>query len=249
MGEFSINLLSTMLTTKKTLVALAFAAGLHFTGKADSPVIITETPGEITIGNSLIQRRFATSNNQLKTLTITNYRTDHQATVFAPAPGSEEFIINLIPANSSSPALTALPKSAWSITASSYSTTETAPSGPPAAFIDGNTSTHWHSNYGTGSGSTTPPCHVIIDLGKPETFKSFGYLPRQNGENGIVKEYELYVSETQAGLTTATACSKGILPRNGIQRVYAGIETPQTGRYVKFVVKSAWNGQPFGSGA
>lgn len=248
-GEFSINLLSTMLTTKKTLVALAFAAGLHFTGKADSPVIITETPGEITIGNSLIQRRFATSNNQLKTLTITNYRTDHQATVFAPAPGSEEFIINLIPANSSSPALTALPKSAWSITASSYSTTETAPSGPPAAFIDGNTSTHWHSNYGTGLGSTTPPFHVIIDLGKSETFQSFGYLPRQNGENGIVKEYELYVSETQAGLTTATACSKGILPRNGIQRVYAGIETPQTGRYVKFVVKSAWNGQPFGSGA
>jgi hypothetical protein len=238
-----------MLNTKKTHLLAAILACCMQPVHANSPVIITQSTGEITIGNTFIQRRFSTSNAQLKTIAITNHRTDNQSTVFVPAQGSEEFVINLIAASTTTPQLTALSKATWSITANSYSTTETAPSGPPTAFIDGNISTHWHSNYGTGSGPTTPPFHIIIDLGKSETFQSFGYLPRQNGENGIVKEFELYVSETQAGLTTATACSKGILPRNGIQRVYAGIETPQTGRYVKFVIKSAWNGQAFGSGA
>lgn len=238
-----------MLNTQKTPLLLALLACCLFTVRASSPVVITETNGEISIGNSLLQRRFSTNNAKLATVAITNHRTDNQATHFIPAPGSEEFVINLIPGSSSTPSLTALTKTTWSITASSYSTTETSPSGPPAAFIDGNFSTHWHSNYGSGSGATTPPFHVIIDLGKSETFQSFGYLPRQTGENGIIKEYELYVSETQSGLTTATACSKGILPRNGTQRVFVGIETPQTGRYVKFVMKNAWNGQPFGSGA
>lgn len=215
---------------------------------ATSPVIIAETTNSISIGNNLLKREFSTETGKLKTNSIINYRTGQQAVSFFPAPESEEFVINLLP-EQSTPVLTALSKTSWSITANSYSATETAPSGPPAAFIDGNISTHWHSNYGTGSGPTTLPFYVVIDLGKSETFQSFSYLPRQTGENGIAKEYELFVSETSTGLTTATACSKGILIRNGIQKVYVGIQTPQTGRYVKFVVKNAWNGQPYASGA
>ncbi|MBI1785717.1 discoidin domain-containing protein, partial [Candidatus Sumerlaeota bacterium] len=73
------------------------------------------------------------------------------------------------------------------VTVDSYS-----PDYPPALALDGDPQTIWHTEF---VGATPPyPHEIVIDLGAPSATSAFQYVPRQDGSNGRVKEWELYAS-------------------------------------------------------
>ena len=95
-----------------------------------------------------------------------------------------------------------------------YKTTATAPSecgtgtgndGPASYALDGNETTHWHSNYTGGTGLTdlknNPELRYIqLTLDEAVQLKGLRYKPRQagvgGGANGTVTQYEVKVSTT-----------------------------------------------------
>ena len=68
------------------------------------------------------------------------------------------------------------------------------PNAPGLATMafDDDLGTIWHTKW--TSGNDTYPHEIVIDMGTEYLASEFTYLPRQNGVNGRVKEYELYVS-------------------------------------------------------
>lgn len=82
------------------------------------------------------------------------------------------------------------------------SSTEGGDAGGAAALTDGNPGTYWHSNYGQGSGNKKAPYKVTIDRGASKgEFQTVAYLPRpQANANGSWQEFEVYASDTEAGL-------------------------------------------------
>ena len=62
--------------------------------------------------------------------------------------------------------------------------------------IDGNTSTHWHSSWGTGHPTVEDGLYITMDLGKEvSNLSQLTYTPRQDKDsNGIYTGYEILVS-------------------------------------------------------
>ena len=58
--------------------------------------------------------------------------------------------------------------------------------------VDGNTETFWHTQWQDASPAC--PHEIIMELNPPGSIKGFTYLPRQDGENGRIKDFEFYVS-------------------------------------------------------
>ena len=58
--------------------------------------------------------------------------------------------------------------------------------------FDGDETTIWHTKY--FGGSDPLPHEIQIDLGGSYQIDGFRYLPRANGENGRIEQYEFYVS-------------------------------------------------------
>lgn len=111
-------------------------------------------------------------------------------------------------------------------------------------LIDNDPYTIWHSEW--FNTVAEHPHYIVIDLGAEHGFSAFGYLPRQDeGVNGTVKEYELYVSNDPAEF--GAPVKKGEFENAPGQDI---VKIPATkGRYVKFKILSEINGEPFGSGA
>ena len=68
--------------------------------------------------------------------------------------------------------------------------------GPIANAFDGTPDTIWHSNYGKKNPGKYP-YEVDIDLGGLYAVNGFHYLPRTNGGNGMLKDYEIYISRSK----------------------------------------------------
>ncbi|MCP5536400.1 MAG: NPCBM/NEW2 domain-containing protein [Akkermansiaceae bacterium] len=68
--------------------------------------------------------------------------------------------------------------------------------GPITNAFDGTPETIWHSNYGKKNPGKYP-YEVNINLGGLYAVNGFHYLPRPNGGNGMLKDYEVYVSRSQ----------------------------------------------------
>ena len=155
------------------------------------------------IGNGSIERKFDFANNKVKTTEIHNKRANTKMT---PAEGSEEFIIKRTKKdNNAKPEPQPLDQTGWTATADSEENIgESAPHhGHDDNLIDNNPNTFWHTAYKDGQanqpGNREMPHEVVIDLGKPTSFKGFSYDPRytqQNGTgiNGNIKDYSLWVS-------------------------------------------------------
>ena len=155
------------------------------------------------IGNGAIERKFDFANNKVKTTEIHNKRANTKMT---PAEGSEEFIIKRTKKdNNAKPEPQPLDQTGWTATADSEENIgESAPHhGHDDNLIDNNPNTFWHTAYKDGQanqpGNREMPHEVVIDLGKPTSFKGFSYDPRytqQNGTgiNGNIKDYALWVS-------------------------------------------------------
>ena len=111
--------------------------------------------------------------------------------------------------------------------------------------IDGNTSTFWHTAWGTNE--PRHPHTIVIDMAKTYTVKAFTYLSRQDGnQNGMVKAYEFYLSTD--GTTWGSPVASGEFKNTTAEQV-ATLSTPKAGRYFKLVAKSEINGNAWTSAA
>ncbi|MCP4928801.1 MAG: LysM peptidoglycan-binding domain-containing protein, partial [Gammaproteobacteria bacterium] len=103
--------------------------------------------------------------------------------------------------------------------------------------IDGDPSTHWHSNWSTNS--TPPPHELQIDLGETTTLTSFEYVPRQSGGwNGMIGDYEFYVSTD--GVSWGSPVATGTFP-GGPQSHLVEFSATE-GSFVRLVALSEVNG-------
>jgi beta-galactosidase len=76
---------------------------------------------------------------------------------------------------------------------------------------------------------------------------AFTYLTRQDGnQNGMVKAYEVYLSEDNQTWGSAVVSSEF---KNTTALQVAQLNTPKTGRYLKFVAKSEINNNAWTSAA
>ena len=84
-----------------------------------------------------------------------------------------------------------LPREQWSVVyADSHETTgEAAPAG---LVMDNQPTTYWHTKW--QGDNPRHPHMIVLDLGKVQKLSGFRYLPRQDRENGRIKDYEVYAS-------------------------------------------------------
>ncbi|MBP3354240.1 MAG: discoidin domain-containing protein [Bacteroidales bacterium] len=134
-----------------------------------------------------------------------------------------------------------LDRSNWTITASSEETTgEGAGNGVATCIIDGNPATFWHSQW---SGSEPAYPHwFMIDMKESKTFDQFEYVSRGAGtgtegeNNGNIKNYQLYVSETAldaSNLSNDNLVSSGTFTYDGTTTSHVvTLPVAAKGRYV-----------------
>ncbi len=109
-----------------------------------------------------------------------------------------------------------------------------------ANAIDGNPETFWHTRWGETNDPL--PHHLVIDLGRPVRLKGITYLPRQDQANGRIREAEIYCSLAPAAWGKPTAKAQW----NGSDRLQTVLfRQPVAARYLKLLVKSTVNQQPF----
>jgi len=70
------------------------------------------------------------------------------------------------------------------------------------------------------------------------------HVPRTDGRNGLVAQYELYTSND--GKTWGTPVAKGSWARSNTERS-AVFEQPQKARYIRFVTLKGFEGQKWTS--
>ena len=111
-------------------------------------------------------------------------------------------------------------------------------------MVDGDVSTIWHTVYGVTVAKY--PHWVDFDASEVKTMKGFVYTPRQNGPNGQIKDYEIYVS--QDGKEWGQPVKKGSFAR-GAEAKRVLFDTPVKARFIRFRALSEQNGTDFASGA
>ena len=218
---------------------------------ADYTVTAEKTGNSVVIGNDYISREFSVAGNKVSTVKIINKRTDGGDTVFAPAEGSEEFIIR-----TTKTVVPGLDKSGWTAYADTYQ--GDGNDGPPAYLIDGNVGTIWHSAYNANGAvqKASLPFNVVIDLGEATEFQSFAYTGRGNGSNGRVNGYKLYVYDGEGEVlgfeddAWGTAVATGNFA-NESSTQYINLDAPVTATQVRLEITSSYGDQvnKFGSGA
>ena len=109
--------------------------------------------------------------------------------------------------------------------------------------IDDDPETIWHTRW--SSGSDPYPHEIIVDMGAEYQLFKFTYLTRQDGENGRIKDYILYISsngfdwiEVSNGSFENTAAPQTV-----------EFEEPHNGRFFKLTALSEVNGNPWASAA
>ena len=242
-------------TTKRLLsfvlalaMVLSCMTGLSVKAQAEAidEVSVTTDGSSVVIGNGYISREFSTAGSKLSTTEINNKRANE---VFAPAEGSEEFIIRVTKSGSiTAPVVPALDRTGWTAVADSYHNASGASDGPGSNLLDGNLDSIWHTNYGGGTGDQAYPYEVVIDLNGSKEFCCFSYTPRQQGEdtNGNIKGYELWYTTDGSNWTK---CAEGDFQYNGVAPIYVNLAETVTATQVKLVATSSKNGQSFAGGA
>lgn len=110
--------------------------------------------------------------------------------------------------------------------------------------IDGAPSSIWHSRW---AAAPVPgyPHWIALDLGSEHLLDGLGYLPRQSGTNGLIKDYEVYLSHDST--TWGSAVATGSFPAG---TALARVDFAETAaRYVKLVALSSQNGLQFAAAA
>ncbi|MFT7618325.1 MAG: beta-galactosidase [Planctomycetota bacterium] len=103
--------------------------------------------------------------------------------------------------------------------------------------IDGNEDTFWHTNWQTTK--KQQPHDFQLDLGQDHKLAGISYLPRQSGQNGWIKNFELYVSSD--GENWGKPVKKGTFPASS-RRQNVMFKAPLKARYVRLVSLSEMAG-------
>ena len=125
----------------------------------------------------------------------------------------------------------------WKVTASSFQPGE----GDPIHVLDGDTSTFWHSRY---SPEAPRPHSLVIDTGKTSKIAGLKYTGREDGDNGRVDEYEVFLSTD--GQTWGQPVAHGHFHNDATEQTVTWPK-PVEARFVKFVPVSEVHGQEFSS--
>jgi hypothetical protein len=134
-----------------------------------------------------------------------------------------------------------LPQTAWKLV--SVDSEETKGENDPATnAFDDSTSTFWHTEF--QDAQPKPPHEIVIDLGASYALTSMRYTPRQDdNQNGMVKDYEFYVSDSTSDW--GTAVKTGSFGSNTTPTTVTF--TAKTGRYIRFRALSEINGKAYTS--
>lgn len=117
-------------------------------------------------------------------------------------------------------------------------------SDPATNLTDNDAGTIWHTAYSVTVANY--PHWVDFDIGESRTIKGISYLPRQSGENGDVKNYEIFVSAD--GKNWGKPVASGAFPRDKAEKRVL-FASPVQARFVRFRALSSQNGMDFASGA
>ena len=125
-----------------------------------------------------------------------------------------------------------------------YASSQEPREGDAAHLTDGDGSTIWHTMYSVTLAKY--PHWVDFDAASEKNMKGFIYTPRTDSSNGMVKDYEIYVS--QDGKEWGEPIKKGTLERSSEpQKVL--FDKPVKARYIRFRALSEQYGYDFASGA
>ena len=125
-----------------------------------------------------------------------------------------------------------------------FASSEEPNSGEASNMLDGDASSIWHTMYSVTVAKY--PHWVDFDANETKLMKGFTFLPRQEGTNGWIKDYEIYVS--QDGKTWGDPICKGTFARDAkLKKVL--FDKPVRARYIRFRALSEQNGQDYASGA
>ena len=127
---------------------------------------------------------------------------------------------------------------AWKVTASSFQPGE----GDPQHAVDGDPNTFWHSQY---SPTKTPlPHFLIVDMASLVSLKAVTLTPRPDGNNGRIREYELYLSDDSKEFG-APVLSGRLPDQDTVQTL--SLPAAHTARFLKLIWKSDYSRQDLGS--
>ena len=123
------------------------------------------------------------------------------------------------------------------------SSQETEGSNSAKNLTDGDPGTIWHTMYSVTVANY--PHWVDFDCGESKLIKGFTYLPRQDGENGNIKDYEILLSNDAKNWTSVMKAAFA----GGNKEKKVSLPKAQKARYLRFKALSSQNGQDFASGA
>ena len=118
-------------------------------------------------------------------------------------------------------------KSGWKI----YSCDNWQPGDNPENAIDNKPGTLWHTSWG---GSDFPH-EIIVDFGQPYNVAAFIYQGRQDGDNGLVRDYEVAFSNNPKVFGAPSA--KGSLAWASYEQII-DLDKPVVARYMRFTPQS-----------
>ncbi len=125
-----------------------------------------------------------------------------------------------------------------------YASSQEFGDGEASNLTDGDPNTIWHTMYSVTVAKY--PHWVDLDAGEVKTIKGFTYLPRQNGNNGNIKDYSIQVS--MDGKEWGEPIQKGTFAKNSKEKRVI-FSKPIKARYIRFTALNEQNGQDFASGA
>lgn len=116
--------------------------------------------------------------------------------------------------------------------------------GEAANLVDDDPSTIWHTMYSVTMAKY--PHWIDLDAGEVRAIKGFTYLPRQDSDNGNVKNYSIQTS--MDGKTWSDPVAKGSFEKNRKEKI-VNFDKPVKARYIRFTALSEQSGQDYASGA
>ena len=125
-----------------------------------------------------------------------------------------------------------------------FTSSEETGEGNASNLVDNDPNTYWHTMYSVTVAKY--PHWVDLDAGDVKTIKGFVYLPRQDSNNGNIKNYRIQVSND--GKNWGSPVKEGTFANNRKEKRVL-FDKPVKARYVRFTGLSSQDGQDFATGA
>ncbi len=133
-----------------------------------------------------------------------------------------------------------VPKDMWSLIY--VDSEELGYPGKAVMSFDNDFSTIWHTRW--SSGTDPYPHEIQIDMGQPYLISKFTYYTRQDGPNGRIKDYELYISEDSLNWGEPVSTGTWV---NTASPQSINFDSAVVGQYFRLVALSEINGGPWAS--